>query len=521
MPSGSIPHGQQRANAGKRHLNRAVYTADVQGYTPGERDEEAMIERADHLNVPCNIDAEYATIGAMYLDNQIIPEILEVIESPDDFKNHANRTIVRAMLEIYTRGDPVDYISVAEELQRIGQVEDAGGIANATSGRYADFCVVAWRGINYAKIVARHARKRELLDGMSRVVKEVWKSDVTADDALAAIATEFQPLSDKLAENSRIDNGIISADALMRLEIPEMRWPIAAIMPEGLTIIGAPPKTGKSAIALQLALSIASGANALGNAPTAKGDVLYLALEDSHARLKDRIGRQLCNEAPPLNLDLLLRTPEMLAGGLIQIESWLRRHPEASAVFIDTFGAFRGFGSQVDNANLFTADYHDMNTLQQLGLKHHVAIVALHHLRKDRSATDPLESLSGTTGISAPADAVWVLSRERNQELGELQIIGRDVMEQNMAVKLSGLTLTWEVIGDAQDVALKEGQRKVFEALRSLRMASTPSMIAAQTGESLNTVKTRVFRMKTDGLLVTVDPKKGTYWFAKQQSSGI
>lgn len=522
MPSDSISHGQQRPGAGKRHVNRALYSPDV-GYTPGERDEaqQTQIERADYLNVPSNIDAEYAVIGAVYLDNNIFAEIMEQLHSADDFKNSKNRTIFRTMETIYARGEPVDFISVSEELQRSNQVEEAGGIANAISGRYADSCIAAWRGVHYAKIVAEHARKREVLDATQRVVATIFQSDITAAQALAAVTNEYQPLADKLAENDRADGGIISAAALMRLEIPEMNWPIEAILPEGLAIIGAPPKTGKSALALQLALSIALGGKALGNATTRRGDVLYLALEDSQARMQERIERQMCGEAVPDNLDIMFRSPSMLDGGLMLVESWLRTHEQAQAVFIDTLGRWRGNGSQSDNGNIFAADYQDMAKLAALGMTHHVAMVALHHLRKDRAASDPLEALSGTTGISAPADAVWVLSRERNQELGELQIIGRDVLEQNIAVKLSSLTLTWQAIGDAEDVALKEGQRKVFEALRDIGQAATPSIIAAHTGESLGTVKTRVFRMKTDGLLVTVDHKKGTYWFAKQRPGGF
>ena len=227
----------------------------------------------------------------------------------------------------------------------------------------------------------------------------------------------------------------------------------------------------------------------------------------------------MCGEAAPRNLDILFHCAPMLEGGLIQIESWLRTHEDAQAVFIDTIGRFRGLGSQTDNSNIFAADYHDMAKLQTLGLKHHVAIVVLHHLRKDRAGADPLESLSGTTGISAAADAVWILSRERNQELGELQIIGRDVQEQNIAVKLSGLTLTWQAIGDAEDVALAEGQRRIFEALRTIGQAATPTEVAALTNERPTTVKTRMFRMRESGLLVGID--KGRYWLGKKRPDGF
>ena len=480
---------------------------------------DAQLARLDYQNHPANVEAEYGVLGSIYLDNEMFAEISEHILSPDDFDDTRNCAIYRAMQTLYERGEPVDYLTVPEELRRTNQVEAAGGIANATHSRYENACISAWRGVDYAKIVADHARKREVLATMQSVVTQVFRSDVNAAQALAAVTEKFQPLIDKLAENDRLDGGIISADELMRLETPEMNWPISGILPEGFALIGAPPKTGKSAMGLQLALSIALGGKALGNAPTQQGDVLYLALEDSPARMKDRIARQMCGEAVPPNLFVMFKSPAMLDGGLIQVESWLRTHPNAQAVFIDTLGRWRGVGSQGDNSNIVAADYQDTARLQALGLKHHVAIVALHHLRKDRVGVDPLESLSGSTGISAPADAVWVLSRERNEEMGELQIIGRDVLEQKMAVKLSGLTLTWQVMGEADDIAVKEGQRKVFEALRSIGAAATPSHIAAYTGEKPGTVKTRLFRMKEEGLLISVD--RGRYYFGRQRPSGF
>lgn len=515
MPSGSISHQPQRPETDKRHAKSTQYTR----YAPDALIDSEQAERIDFLEHPGNVDAEYGVLGAIYLNNEIFAEISERIQSPDDFVDGCNRTIYTAMQTLYERGEPIDPITLAEELTRSNQVENAGGIANATSGRYADICVMSWRGLNYADIVAAHARKREVLDAERRIVAQIFASDVTAAQALAAISSEIQPLADKLAENQRLDGGIISAVELMRMEIPEMNWPIAAILPEGLAIIGAPPKTGKSAIALQLALSISLGGKALGNAPTTQGDVLYLALEDSPARMKERIERQMCGETVPDNLAIMFSSAPMLEGGLIQIESWLRAHPEAQAIFIDTIGRFRGVGSQTENGNIFAADYQDMAKLQSLALKHHVAIVVLHHLTKNRAGTDAIESLSGTTGISAAADAVWILSRERNQEAGELQIMGRDVMEQNIAVTLSSLTLTWQAVGAADDVALREGQRRVFEALKALAAPSTPSDIAAHTGEKLGAVKMRCVRMKGDGLLIS--PKPGRYWFSRQRPAGF
>ena len=518
MPSGSIPHDTQRPRGNNRHVNRVLVDPDV-AYTPGERDEVALIARAEHLNQPCNRDAELGVIGAVRIDNEYFAEISEILTSPDDFYYGEHRALWTTFLSLYERGAPIDDVHIADELGKLGLIEAAGGIANATSSDAINACSLAWRGIDYAKIVVAHANKRRIFAAQQKILAQIYDSRVDAAHALAIITQEIQPLADKLAENKRLDGGIIPLDELMRLETPEMNWPIAGILPEGLAIVGAPPKTGKSALALQLALSIASGGPALGNAMTHQGDVLYLALEDSAARMKERVERQLCGDETPKNVHVMLGSPLMLEGGLVQIESWLRRHEEAQAVIIDTLGVFRGIGSQTENGNFFSADYDDMNKLHKLAMAHHVAIIALHHLTKNTSASDPLQMLSGTAGLSAAADAVWVLSRERNQEAGELQIVGRDVMEQNIAVRFSNDLLTWQAIGDAAEVALKTGEKRIIDALTEFRRAASPSELASFTGESSAAVRQRCIRMRNAGLLTAVGT--GKYWITNAHQKGL
>jgi RecA-family ATPase len=79
------------------------------------------------------------------------------------------------------------------------------------------------------------------------------------------------------------------------------------MLPEGLTLLAGKPKLGKSWLAFSVALSIAAGGGALGAQPVAKGDVLYLALEDNARRLQSRARRLLeTMTCTPGNLDFAL-----------------------------------------------------------------------------------------------------------------------------------------------------------------------------------------------------------------------
>src|SRR5207245_2266734 len=84
---------------------------------------------------------------------------------------------------------------------------------------------------------------------------------------------------------------IFHADDLLRMDLPEPRFIIPGIIPEGLVAFAGKSKIGKSWMAFHLALAVAFGGIALGmNAtPVEAGDVLYLAFEDSKRRAQDRL----------------------------------------------------------------------------------------------------------------------------------------------------------------------------------------------------------------------------------------
>src|SRR5712692_7269943 len=114
---------------------------------------------------------------------------------------------------------------------------------------------------------------------------------------------------------------ILNAVDLMALELPEPRWAVTGLLPEGLNIFAGRPKTGKSWLMLGTAIAVASGGRALGQVKVAQGDVLYLALEDSPRRLQERIGMLLGGAPPPALLDLSREWPRGDAG-VAEIEAW-------------------------------------------------------------------------------------------------------------------------------------------------------------------------------------------------------
>src|SRR5262249_58141949 len=77
-----------------------------------------------------------------------------------------------------------------------------------------------------------------------------------------------------------------TAAELVAMELPEPRWAVEGILPEGVTVLAGKPKLGKSWLALNVALAVAGGGVALGAVRVEGGLVLYLALEDTRRRLQ-------------------------------------------------------------------------------------------------------------------------------------------------------------------------------------------------------------------------------------------
>ena len=477
-------------------------------YDQSQQDAD-LLRQGHEMIRPANGEAERAMLGAILINNEMFSTVY-ALARPEDCYSEKNRVCYAAMLRLYERGEAIDFVTLVEELHRSNEMEAAGGEAYATSLDRA--CTSAWNAAEYAQIVARLAHKRRLNVDLEKLYQDAAQLDTDPQTIVARIAdlvATHQQQIEQVGEANK--QGDISAADLMRLDLPDIIWTIDAMLPEGLTIMGAPPKTGKSALALQLALSVASGGPALGNyAPTLQGDVLYLALEDSRKRLKNRIWIQLLGEEAPAGLTLRTTSPQMLDGGLVRIESWVRTHEAARMVIIDTLGRFRGGGSATENGNAYTADYQDLARLQALALKHHIAIVVLHHLRKSRSDTDDVyETLSGTTGISGAADCLWILERKREQDQGQLHITGRDLDEQSIALKFEKNNLTWTALGDGKTFAEKAGYRLVYDVLLDLGRAASPSEIAAFTNEKPGTVRTRCWRMAQAGYLLVEPGRQG------------
>lgn len=283
---------------------------------------------------------------------------------------------------------------------------------------------------------------------------------------------------------------------LLAESFPEPRFAVDGILPEGLAFMCGAPKLGKSWMALELGIAVADGGRAFGSIPVQARESLYLALEDSPRRLQSRLRTLLVGGEPPEGLHLETAWPRLDEGGADKLTHWLEEHPGAGLVLIDVWPRIR---PRVKSSDYFAADYDAASPLQALAIERGVPIVVLYHTRK-AEASDFVETVQGTFGTAAAADTIIVVKRARGQADATLSVTGRDVPEQELALRFTPEAGTWTLLGDASEFALGETRRELLEAVR-VHGSLTPKQAADTTGVDHQLAKVTLWRMVRDGQL--------------------
>ena len=224
----------------------------------------------------------------------------------------------------------------------------------------------------------------------------------------------------------------IDTEELMATPYPPKNFIVAEMLPEGLTLLCGPSKIGKSWLVLQLCICVALGVRFLGF-NTLPCDVLYLALEDTFSRVKDRVSRM--TDDCPARLRFAIQAGTL--GGTLEEQLTLHKslYPETKLVVIDTLQKVRGTSDPKANKSVYGKDYADIGALKKLADDLSVAIVLVHHLRKLQDKDDPFNEISGSTGLMGAADTALLLKKfDRGSDHADLLWTGRDVQDGSVCL---------------------------------------------------------------------------------------
>ena len=246
---------------------------------------------------PHNLDAEASLLGAMLLNPDAIASAVQMLDTADFYKP-AHGHLFDAVSSLYAGGEPIDAVTVAEELQRSGLLESVGG-----GGAIAELearTPATSNAAHYARIVEERSLMRRLI-GVAGEIAEIGYSE--PGDVVAAVdeaeSKVFQVAQRRVTDTMAPIKDLMEA-GLDRLEhlyekgeaitgVPtgynELDDILSGLQDSALVVIGARPAMGKTA----MGLGIASHAALRADRP-----VLIFSLEMSHLELTQRM---LCSEA--------------------------------------------------------------------------------------------------------------------------------------------------------------------------------------------------------------------------------
>lgn len=255
---------------------------------------------------------------------------------------------------------------------------------------------------------------------------------------------------------------VIDGETLMDMQFPKSRFCIHSLLPQGISILGGAPKIGKSWMVLNWCVRIAKGEE-VWNLPTEKGTVLYLCLEDSLARIQDRLN--CITDEVPNNLYVATKSESIETGLIQQIQNFIITHTDTTLIVIDTFQMIRN-NSELSYAN----DYNEICKLKQYADEMSIFILLVHHLRK-QGDSDPLNKLSGTTGISGAVDAVFILDKDkRNENKANLLCTGRDIEQREFQLSFNKENCTWDLINDSLENPVPSMPQEMIDFIEFMKI---------------------------------------------------
>ncbi|HBF36553.1 MAG TPA: replicative DNA helicase [Firmicutes bacterium] len=216
---------------------------------------------------PQNIDAERSTLGSMMLEKEAIEKGIEILKA-EDFYREAHRVIFEVIVSLSNKGEPIDIITVSEELTRRNMLDKIGGIPYLTA--LANSVPTAANIEYYAKIVGEKSLLRSIISAATNIVSMGYEGaeevNVILDEAEKQIfqvtqrrnTKGFVSLRNILIETfERIEKLYESKGGVTGLPtgFTDFNRMTAGLQPSDLIILAARPSMGKTTFALNIAQS--------------------------------------------------------------------------------------------------------------------------------------------------------------------------------------------------------------------------------------------------------------------------
>jgi replicative DNA helicase len=413
---------------------------------------------------PQNIEAEQSILSAILIENNTLPEVLEIL-SEKDFYREVHQKIFVAMVDLFERNEPADLITVTNVLKEKGQLESVGGATYLSE--LVDTVPMATNAAHYAKIIREKATLRRLIERTASITSRCFEDrgdmedildfaersifDISEDKvrpafhALADILTDTYKAVEQAYENKVLVTGLPTG-------YHELDQLTSGFQPGDLVVIAGRPSMGKTA----LALNITQISTATTGIPAAifslemSKEQLSLRLLSSEARIDSSKMRggflnesdlARINRAAGTLYDLPIYIDDSPAISALEIRAKARRmkmEKGLGLIIVDYLQLMRGRAS-AERRELEISEIS--RSLKALAKELNIPVVALSQLNRkveDRSNKRPvLSDLRESGAIEQDADVIVFIYRDEvyNKEPDNPN---RGVAEINVAKQRNG-----------------------------------------------------------------------------------
>jgi replicative DNA helicase len=407
-----------------------------------------LMNQRTALVQPHSTEAEMSVLGSMMLDPEAVEKVTEMLQ-PDDFYHPAHQILYRAMSSMRERNQAIDLLTVQEELRRLGQLEEVGGVPALVN--LLESVPTAANAEHYARIVKEKSTLRRLLRAAHEIIRLVEEPELEvqqivdqAEQAVYRVAEQGQ--SREFAEVGNLVMSVIGhfeerqhhlrehpGDFLMGIStgFRELDWILSGLKPSELIILAARPSVGKTSLAVNIAEHIAI---------RERKPVAIFSLEMSAEQL---VQRMLCSQAGvsaqrlrrlQLTLDewqLITHAADRLFNAQIYIDDTSSLSPielrakcrrlksklegrELGLIVVDYLQLMRSSNRRAENRNQEIGEI--ARALKQIAREFNVPVLVLSQLSRSierRENKRPmLSDLRDSGSIEAEADVVLFIHRE-------------------------------------------------------------------------------------------------------------
>jgi replicative DNA helicase len=384
---------------------------------------------------PQDIEAERSILGALMLDKNAIVNVADFL-APSDFYENKHRKIYESIIELWSKGEPVDLLTVSHALKAGKQLQDVGGIDYLTE--LAESVPTSAHVVHYAEIVKEQRVRRDLIAAASEISEKAFGfqnfeelleiveqkifgiSQKSRPQKFVAIKDELPAAYERLEKLHRGEKDSLRGVPTFFYDLDKF---LSGFQPSDLIIVGARPSYGKTS----LVLDIARQAAVLG-----KKSIGLFSIEMSKEQIIDR-----------------------LISGQAQIPLWRLR----TGKLVDDmeFSLVQEALNELSNAKIFIDDTPSPTILQmrsmarRLQLEHGIDMIIVDYLQLIQPRTGNDNVVQQVTEISRGLKS---LARELNVPVVAVSQLSRDVDKRDVKIpRLSDLRESGSLEQDA-DVVL-------------------------------------------------------------------